>query len=85
LKIATPSGPADDGLAVEGEGAGAQLGGRAGDGWIAAAPVVAAPREQPHRIAVPADLQAVAVVFDLMDPVWAGRRLVGARWDAGNR
>jgi hypothetical protein len=38
--------------------------------------------EQPNRLAVALDDQAVAVVFDFMDPVWAGRDLGPARWDA---
>jgi hypothetical protein len=43
--------------------------------WIAPAPAVATPSEQADGIAVAADLEAVAVVFYLMDLVLAGRRL----------
>ena len=39
------------------------------DRRITAGPVVAAPREQPDRVAVAADLQAIAVAFDLVHPV----------------
>jgi hypothetical protein len=37
----------------------------------------------PYGIAFPADLQAVAVVFDLVDPLGADRHLIGARRDEG--
>jgi putative tryptophan/tyrosine transport system substrate-binding protein len=46
-----------------GQRAGAQLHGCDRDRRIAAAPVVAAPGEQPHGVAVAADLQAIAVVL----------------------
>ncbi len=38
-----------------------------------------------HRVAVAPDLQAVAVVFDFVNPVRAGRRLGGTGWDEGRK
>jgi hypothetical protein len=57
--------------------------GRRLDKSIPATPVVAAPREQPHRIAVAPRLQPVAVVLDLVHPVGPSGRLRGARGNAG--
>jgi hypothetical protein len=57
--------------------------GRRLDKSIPATPVVAAPREQPHRIAVAPHLQPVAVVLDLVHPVGPSGRLRGARGNAG--
>jgi hypothetical protein len=54
-----------------------------GDRRVAGAPVVTVAREQPHRVALPPDLEAIAVVLDLVHPIGAGRRLGGARRDAG--
>jgi hypothetical protein len=67
---------AGDGLAVERERSGAQQ--RRGDGncRIPGAPVVAVSSEQPHDVTLTAHLKAIAVVFDFVDPVRAGRRLV---------
>jgi hypothetical protein len=75
---------ADHRLAIDRERPGAEL--RRGDGncGVAPAPVVAAPREEPHGIAFPADLQPVTVVFDLVDPIGPARRLGGEGGDAGS-
>jgi hypothetical protein len=69
-------GAADDRLAVQGERP--QLGSRGRDRRIAAGPIVAASGEQPDGVAVPADLQPISVVLDLVDPIGAGRRLGNA-------
>ena len=50
-----------------------------GDRWVAAAPIVSAASEQPHGIALAADLQPVAVMLDFVHPVGADWRLGGAR------
>ena len=46
-------------------------------------PVVTASCEQPHPHAVPADHHAIAIVLDLMNPVWAARKIAGGRGKAG--
>ena len=73
---------AHHGLAVERERPGAQQRGGDGNRWIAAAPVVAAPSEQPHGVTVAADLQPIAVVLSWTQPVDAEEivlRTVGRR------
>jgi hypothetical protein len=70
LKIATPSGPR---LAIKGERRRAKLHRGDDDCRIPAAPVVAGPSEESHCVAVAANLQAVAVVLDLVNPVGPGR------------
>jgi hypothetical protein len=55
-------------LSVEGEGPGAQQHRSDGDRRIPAAPVVAAPGEEPHGIAVSSHLQPISVVLDLVHP-----------------
>ena len=50
--------------------------GQLDDQGIAIGPVVAVAGEQPHALAVALDDQAVAVVFDFMDPVRARGELV---------
>jgi hypothetical protein len=39
--------------------------------------------EQAHALAVAADDQPITIVLDFMDPLRAGRRLVGENRDAG--
>jgi hypothetical protein len=56
-KIATPSGPQTTALAVQGERRAAESSRRADDRRIALAPVVAAPREQAHLVALTPHLQ----------------------------
>jgi len=75
-------GAANHRLAIPGEGPRAQLGRGCGDGGIALGPIIAAPGEQPHRVADAANLQPVAVVFDLVDPLRPRGRLGGAGGDA---
>ena len=60
---------ADDRLAVEDERRGSKLGCGVCDRRIATSPVVATPREKPHGVADPANLEAISIVLDLMDPV----------------
>jgi hypothetical protein len=48
---------------------------------LGTAPVIAAPGEQPHGVALAADLQPVPVMLDLVDPVGPGGRLDGAQRD----
>ena len=75
------SSPAQDGFAIDNKGGVAvtQRGFR--NEGIAVAPVVSVSSEQAHALALALNYQAVAVVFDLMQPVRAGRNL-GSR-DAG--
>jgi hypothetical protein len=54
-----------------------------GDRWETIRPVMTAPGEETYGVAIAADLHAVAIVLDLMHPVGASRRLVGAGRDAG--
>jgi len=53
------------------------------DQRIALGPIVSAPGEHPPAIGAPADNQPVAIVFDLMNPLGADRRLGRKRRDAG--
>jgi hypothetical protein len=46
-------------------------------------PVVAAAGDQPNTDRIAPSHQAVAVVLDLVNPVGAGRGLVGGGWEAG--
>jgi hypothetical protein len=62
-------------LAVERERLGAQQHRGDGDRGVTAAPVVTFSGEEAHGVAVTPDLQPIAVVFDLVHPVGAGRRL----------
>jgi hypothetical protein len=52
----------DDRLAVDREWIGAQLGRRGGGRRMPGAPVVAAAREEAHRVAIAPNLDAVAIV-----------------------
>jgi hypothetical protein len=76
---------ADYGLAVQGERRAAESSRRAGDRWIAIAlaPVVTAPRERAHLVALAADPQPITIVFDLVDPSRPRRHSVRAGGDAG--
>jgi len=74
--------PADDSLTVDGERQSRQLRGSPGYCGIAVGPVEAAPSEKTHKGARPSYHEAVAVVFDLVHPVRANRRLGGAGRDA---
>jgi hypothetical protein len=64
-----------DRLVVQGERADAQLHGGDDDRRVPTAPVVAAPGEQAHSVAIAVDLQPVAVVLVLVNRVRAGGRL----------
>jgi hypothetical protein len=65
-------------LAVQRERLGPQLGGGRGNRRIPIGPVIAAPGEEPHSLAVPAHDQPIAVVFGLVNPARPGRRLGNA-------
>ena len=80
--MATPSGPQTT-ARHPWQRLGAQLGGSRGNRRIPVGPVVASPGEQPHRLAVAADDQSIAVVLDLMHPAGGGGRLGGKGGDAG--
>jgi hypothetical protein len=82
-KIATPSGPQTTALAVQGERRAAESSRRADDRRIALAPVVAAPREQAHLVALTPHLQPISVVLDLVHPSRPRRHSVRAGGHAG--
>jgi len=53
------------------------------DAWVPAAPVVTVAGSQPHGLAVPLNDQAVAVVLNLVKPLWPVGDLGPARRHAG--
>ena len=53
------------------------------DARVPAAPVIAVAGPQPHGLALPLNDQAVAVVLDLMKPLWPVGNLGPARRNAG--
>jgi hypothetical protein len=61
----------DDGLAIDDELLVSVLQRRLDDPRIALSPIVSAARDQTHAIAVALDPQAVAVIFDLVEPIRA--------------
>ena len=61
----------DDGLAIEHKLLDAVLRGGFDDPWIALRPVVTAARKQADAVTVPANPEAVAVVFYFMEPIGA--------------
>jgi hypothetical protein len=71
---------APDGFAVHRRRRDLQRGHRLDDAGIAIAPIKASAGEEPHPIAVAAGDQAIAIVLDLVQPLWTGGRLSG---DAG--
>jgi hypothetical protein len=71
--------PADDRLAIEREGPP----GASSPSPLSPDPVITFPREQPHEVALTANLQPVAVVLDLVHPAGSRWRLVRAGRDAG--
>src|SRR5579859_7398276 len=73
---------ADDALAVEQDRADLELANRLDDPREALRPVSTTACVNAHPIVLLADHQAVAVVLDLVDPVWTARRFVRARWQA---
>ncbi len=72
-----------DRLAINYEGLGPQPSSSRADQREAVRPIEAPAREQSHSWAVPLHDQSVAIVFDFVKPVGAGRNLGSARWDAG--
>jgi hypothetical protein len=56
---------------------------RLGHQWIALRPVIAPAGDQPDAHGVAAGHEPEAVVLDLVNPVGAGRRLVGRGREAG--
>jgi hypothetical protein len=53
------------------------------DQRIALGPIISAPSKYPHATGAPADDQPLAIVFDLVNPQWADRRLGRKRRNAG--
>jgi hypothetical protein len=76
---------ADHCLAIDREQLGAQRGRGHGYRRVAAASVITAPGERPNGAALAADLQPVAVVFDLMHPFGPGQRLGSADRNTGRK
>jgi hypothetical protein len=76
---------AGDRLAVDGAGAGAQPGQRLGDQREAVHQVVPQAAVEPHPCAVLSGDDAEAVVLDFVQPLAAGRQLVGLLWEGTAR
>jgi hypothetical protein len=68
---------AGDSFAVDNAGARPQPGERINDQREAAGEVIAGPAVEPHSLTILAGDEAEAVVLDLMQPLAAGRQLVG--------
>ena len=66
----------DHGLAVDDEMLLAVLERGLGDPGIAARPVGAVARQQPHALVLPDDKHPIAVVLDFVEPVRSGRNLL---------
>src|SRR6516162_7646380 len=73
---------AGDSFAVDNAGARAQPGERINDQREAMGEIVAGTAIEPHLRAILAGNDAEAVMFDLMQPLAAGRQLVGFGWKA---
>src|SRR5262249_5768905 len=71
-----------DSLALHNAGARAQAGERINDQREAAGEVIAGTAVEPHLRAVLAGNDAEAVMLDLMQPLAAGRQLIGFGWKA---
>ena len=78
-KLEMPSSPSDHQFAVDQRGLGRQLGDGFGDGRKFLGPVEPAAGEQLHFAAIEPRLEAIAVEFDLVNPVAAVRRFVRER------
>src|SRR5262249_12739456 len=83
VKDGNPIRAAHRGLAVDREGLRLELGRSSADRRITVAPVIAAPGEKPHYLAIAAHLQSVTIVLDLVHPIRPGRRLGGTGGNAG--
>ena len=75
LEIGDACAIADHCLAID-RGIAGERGGGIHDQRIAIGPFVAAAGKQSNAITAPADDQPVAIVLDLVNPLWARRRLV---------
>ena len=73
---------AGDSLAIDDAGARAQPGDRINDQREAASEIIARTAVEPHPLAILAGNDAEAVVLDLMQPLAAGRQLIGFGWEA---
>jgi hypothetical protein len=69
-------------FAIDNAGARAQPGERINDQREAMGEIVAGTAIEPHLRAILAGNDAEAVMFDLMQPLAAGRQLVGFGWEA---
>ena len=83
LEIREPVRVACDQLTVDDAGADRKRIDGRDDRWKPIAPIEPAPRDEADALAVMMGEHAVAIVLDLMHPVGAGRRLVGAGRNAG--
>jgi hypothetical protein len=72
VEVGNAIDPENDGGAVDYELLHPVLQRRLDDPRIASGPVVAASRDEAREVAVALDAQAVAVMFDLVQPVGAG-------------
>ena len=73
---------AGDGFAVDNAGARAQPGERINDEREAVGEVIARTAVKPHLRAVLAGDDAKSIMLDLMQPLAAGRQLIGLGWKA---
>lgn len=83
IEIGTAINSEDDGLAVNDEILLPVAEGGLDDPRITAGPVITVAGEQAHPITVALNDQAVAIVFDFVDPVRVRRDLGAAGGDAG--